>query len=310
MDVTLRHDQGQEYRGHLRKVLPHIEDAYRKSDDGFRSHLGASILGGDCDRALWYTWRWFTRSAFNGQMLRLFNRGHLEEGRFIALLLTLGVQIYQQDEQGQQYRISHANGHIGGSGDGVLVGVPDLGPTPCLAEFKTHGEKSFKQLAGDNWRYFLEYTFGESKMPEVFEGEGVQLAKFEHYIQMQLYMYKMGLTVALYVAVNKNSDAIYAELVPLHAATAEQFLGRGENIIASDHAPPRINNSPGFWKCKFCDHKPVCHLNAAPERNCRTCVSSIPLLMGTKGQDWFCNARGIELDKSLQATGCSQYTAR
>lgn len=308
----MRIDQGAAYRKHLGQVLPHIHDAYRgEQDNGFRNHLGASVLGTECDRALWYGWRWYTRSSFNGKTLRLFNRGHLEEGRFIALLLTCGIRIYQQDEHGKQFRISHLLGHIGGSGDGVLVGVPDI-QVPALGEFKTHGEKSFKELAGDNWNKFLDFTFGatDDPTPQQFTGSGVKLAKFEHYVQMQLYMFKMGLTVALYVACNKNTDEIYCELVPLDAACAEIFLARGERIVRAEHPPAKISNTPGFWKCKFCDHKPVCHLKAVPERNCRTCVHSEPQVTGTDETVWVCMYNMSLLDKEAQLKGCESYTPR
>lgn len=309
MDHSMRADQGQAYRAHLKAVLPEIHDAYRGSDEGFRSHLGASVLGGECDRALWYSWRWFTRSSFSGQILRLFNRGHLEEGRFIALMLTIGCKVWQQDEHGKQFRISHMQSHIGGSGDGVIGNLPDLGEVPCLGEFKTHNEKSFHQLAGGNWRKYLEFTFGESTDIQVFEGEGVKLAKFEHYVQMQLYMFKMGLTVGLYVACNKNTDEIYCELVPLDAAVAELFLARGERIVNADHPPAKISKSPGFFKCRFCDHKPVCHLSATPERNCRSCVYSVPNLLDP-GARWTCSKLEHDISKEIQLVGCGLYTPR
>lgn len=39
-------DQGAQFRVHLGKILLHITDAYRGKDEGFRSHLGASLIGG------------------------------------------------------------------------------------------------------------------------------------------------------------------------------------------------------------------------------------------------------------------------
>ena len=239
IDAALEADQGAKYRTFLGKVIPHMDDAYRGEDEGFRSHMGGSLIGGECPRAIWYGWRWVTKSKFPGRILRLFNRGHLEEARFIALLLMIGVQVYQQDANGKQFRISHADGHFGGAGDGVGVGIPDLDPaTAALLEFKTHGEKSFKELVA----------------------KGVRDAKFEHYVQMNVYMRKMGLAVALYGAVNKNTDALYFEIIPLDIAVADQFLERGCKLIALEEPPKRLSESPGFWKCRFCDHKPTCHM--------------------------------------------------
>lgn len=282
IDKALEADQGGRYREILGTVIPHIGDAFRGEQEAFRSHMGASLIGGECGRAIWYGWRWVTKPHFPGRILRLFNRGHLEEARFISLLLLIGVQVYQQDANGNQFRISHANGHFGGSGDGVGVGIPDLPPqTAALLEFKTHGEKSFKELVA----------------------KGVRDAKFEHYVQMNVYMRKMGLGAGLYGAVNKNTDELHMEIIPLDIAVADQFLDRGEKLIELRDPPKKLNDSPGFWKCRFCDHRPVCHMRAVPEVNCRTCEFSTP---GADGQ-WICTKFDQIIPKETQLVGCKSY---
>lgn len=301
-EAAVEKDQGSAYRGWLEKVIPHIGDAYRQGEDGFRSHMGASGIGGECGRAIWYDFRWATKSKFSGRMLRLFNRGHLEEARFIALLLTIGVQVYQQDAQGKQFRISSYGGHFGGSGDGVGVGVPDLpAGTAALLEFKTHNDASFKKL----------------------KKEGIREAKFEHYVQMEVYMSKMALPVGLYLAVNKNDDEIYGEIVTLDSHTADTFIKRAHTIIPLRTAPDKISKSPGWRACAWCDHRPVCHLKVAPERNCRTCEYSTPREDGT----WWCDneerqmtmlfgpsdgvskkGETFELLKPRQLVGCNFHT--
>lgn len=275
-------DQGAAYRQHLQRVLPHIGDAYRGEDEGFRSHLGASVIGGECGRAIWYGFHWATKPKFDGRILRLFNRGHLEEARFIAALLTIGVQIYQQDEHGKQFRISDVGGHFGGSGDGVGIGIPDLPPnTPCLLEFKTHNDASFKKLIK----------------------EGVRSAKFEHYVQMQTYMRKMGLAVAMYGAVNKNDDALWFEIVTLDTSTADQFNDRARQIILMKQAPSKVSESAGWFACKWCDHRPICHLGGTPERNCRTCIHS----EASEDGNWYCEVTSEPLAKEIQLKGCPAY---
>lgn len=285
IEAMLEKDQGATYRGWLGKVIPHIGDAYSTKTDPFRPHLGASGLGDECARKVWYGWRWVTRKRHDGRMVRLFNRGHLEEARFIALLLAIGVQVYQQDANGKQYRISFAEGHAGGSGDGVGVGVPDLTPeTAALLEFKTHGDKSFTEL----------------------KAKGLRTAKFEHYVQMQLYMRKMGLGAGLYMAVNKNTDEIHAEIVGLDVSISDRFLERGEKIVWLEQPPNKLNESPGFFKCRFCDHRPVCHMGAAPDVNCRTCGYSEP----RPGKVWYCKQYNTELAVEQQFTGCQSWVKK
>lgn len=282
---TIEADQGAKFRQFLGKVLPHIGDAYRGDDAPFRSHLGASVLGHECGREIWYGFHWATVPHFDGRILRLFNRGHLEEGRFIAMLLAIGVQVWQQDANGKQFRISDVGGHFGGSGDGVAQGIPDLpADVPTLLEFKTHNDNSFKELVA----------------------KGVRAAKFEHYVQMQTYMRKMGLTVALYMGVNKNNDELWAELVYLEPAFADQFIDRARVIILAKEPPTKIGKTAGWFGCKFCDHKAVCHLGGAPARNCRTCRHSVAKEDG----NWYCTNPGADpepLSKELQLVGCSAY---
>lgn len=282
INETIKQDQGASFRRFSGQVLPHIGDAYRDDKDGFRSHMGASLIGQECARAIWYGFRWVKSSSFDGRILRLFNRGHLEEGRFIAMLLMIGCKVYQQDEQGKQFRISHAGGHFGGSGDGVIVGLPDLPPeTPALGEFKTHGDKSFVEL----------------------KKKGLRDAKFEHYVQMQVYMRKMQIMFGFYLAVNKNTDELYAEIITLNMEVGDQFLDRGNNLVFATAPPEKLNQSPGFFKCVYCDYKPICHLGAKPEPNCRNCDFSEVVQDGT----WYCQMNSKTLTKEEQEAGCSKY---
>lgn len=302
IDAAIAADSGASFRGWEGKVFPHIGDAYRTDKDEVRGHMGASQLGADCSREIWYGFRWATVGAFEPRMLRLFNRGHLEEARFIALLLMIGCQVFQQDENGKQFRITFAEGHGGGSGDGIVVGVPDIPAIPCISEFKTHSEKSFIELAGklDEWR---KYRDGKGK----FTGKGLREAKPEHYIQMNLYMHKMGYTHGIYMAVCKNTDDIYAEIVEVDHRMAEHYLQRGEALIWAENPPKKMNESPGFWKCRFCGHKPVCHGNATPKQSCRSCKFSRPEV-GGNGK-WHCYNPVAPQDLTLeeQKAGCSHY---
>lgn len=293
-EAAVSADQGARWRGFLGKVMPHIGDAYRdEPESGFRSHLGASLIGRDCARELWYNFRWAHKSSFDGRMLRLFNRGHMEEGRMIALLLCIGVIVYQQDEAGRQYRIAEFGGHFGGSGDGVAVGIPDLPQgTASLLEFKTHGDASFTKLAGKNWKKFDEYRRGLSRVPVDFDGLGVRSAKPEHWIQMQIYMRKMGLAVATYFAVNKNDDHIYAELVYLDAAIADSYIERARTIIQIYTPPKKIKESIGAYECKFCEKVGICKKGEAVERNCRTCQFSV---VDMESGEWKCDSKDRQM---------------
>jgi len=287
IEEKIREDQGAKFRSWLGKIIPHIGDAYRENDFPFRTHLGASGIGGSCARKIWYGFRWSSVPTFDGRILRLFNRGHLEEARFIAMLLTIGVEIFQQDTNGNQFRISDAGGHFGGSGDGVGIGIPDVDPDMAvLLEFKTSAEKPFLELVK----------------------KGVREAKFEHYVQTQCYMDKMGLGAALYLVVNKNNDELYGEIIPYDQAVANEFINRGVALVWSETPPAKISETPGWFECRFCDFKSICHRKEAPSVNCRTCSYSKP----TENGNWICinedsNTPSGPLTKEDQFKGCLKY---
>lgn len=267
IDQMMFADQGASFRVFQGRVLPHMHDAYRGEDGGFRSHLGASMIGRECGREIWYGWRWARKAKHQARILRLFNRGHLEEARFIAMLLSIGCQVYQQDANGNQYRISDVGGHFGGSGDGIAIGIPDLPVgVQCLLEFKTHGETSFTKL----------------------KKSGVRVAKHEHYVQMCVYMKKMGLLYALYGAVNKNTDEVYMEIVHYDEMTAMQFLDRGRTIIMMRQAPERIPYaSPSLFACKYCDVQGICFGSEKMDVNCRTCHFA----HAEEDGKWYCKSK-------------------
>ncbi len=276
-------DGGSRFRGYLRTTLPACEDAYREEEDDFRSHLGASLIGHECSRYLWYVFHWVGKGDPEARMRVLWNRGHLEEGRFIALLMTAGVIVHHHDHNGNQFRVSGVDGYFGGSLDAVLHRVPDYPEAYFLGEFKTHNNKSFESLVK----------------------EGVKASKYQHYGQMMIYLAKQQLPAAVYLAVNKDNERLYAELLPADSAVATQLETRAEIVVYADKPPKRISERATWYKCTFCDFKRVCHEDAIPDRNCRTCDHV--RLTGRAGA-WACSKTGEVLDKATQLDGCEQYT--
>lgn len=280
--TVMRADQGARFRALLKATMPTAHDAYAADESDFRSHLGASIIGRECAREVWYSFHWCTLKKFDARILRIFNRGHLEEPRMVALLQMIGCTVYQFDAEGKQFRISGYKGHHGGSLDGVVIGCPDVPNHPILGEFKTYNDKQFQILLA----------------------QGVTGAHYEHVVQMQQYMGKNKLIAALYMATNKNTDEIHAEIIGFDQAIYDRYEARAVSIIDSGSPPPKISNTPGFWKCKFCDQNPVCHLpKVMPARNCRTCGYSSTL----PNAEWGCSFHNVKLSEEMQLKGCSDY---
>lgn len=264
---------------------PTVAAIYKAYEDGAneapRPHLGASIIGHECTRYLWYTFRWAFGKTFAGRMYRLFQTGNREEERIIANLRQIGVTVHATDENGKQIQVKHSN-HVAGSIDGIAKGFDHYGKNVWhVLEFKTHNDASFKQLVNN----------------------GVRKHKPMHYAQMQVYMHLIGKDRALYIAVNKNTDEMYEERIKLDTVFAQQMLNRADQVIDSQYPPPRISDNPAYFACKFCDAYAVCHQNAMPKFSCRTCLHSTP-----DAEGWSCEHHKItSMDTQLQRQGCFHH---
>lgn len=253
-----------------------------RQDDGYRDHLGASLIGTECTRSLWYSFRWATRARHTGRLLRLFERGQLEEARFIAALRAIGVTVMDIDpETGRQWTVRDSSGHVGGSMDAVCIGLPEAEKTYHLLEFKTHSAKSFTSLVKD----------------------GVEKSKPLHYAQMLLYMELSGLTRAMYLAVNKDDEQLYSERVHADPAQAMRLIAKGQRVVQTTTPPERISTDPAWFQCKFCDHRPVCWEGELPARHCRSCLHSSPIENGS----WRCEKHDRQISTKEQRAGCPDH---
>lgn len=300
-------------------------------EDGFRRHLGASSIGDECSRALWYTFRWATRARHKASLVRLFNRGHREEERFIGYLKSIGVDVRAHSQRlcyhdgsdsyvlfdwdvefppdvddvsdddahihraatrgvkAEQWRIKDVEGHFGGSMDSILYNVPGVdrfGLTPrdpVLGEYKTHGQKSFDELVS----------------------KGLAAAKPAHYQQMQVYMGKRGIKLGLYMAVNKNTDEIKCFWIEAAPMICAGLIGKARDVINSPLPPMRINSSPSWFKCRFCDHRGVCHMGEPMEKTCRSCAFSKPI----EGREWYCAKWQSVIPYEHTKAGCAEHSS-
>src|SRR5690606_7775081 len=118
-----------------------------RQGDGFRDHLGASLIGKPCARALWYDFRWAAPARHPGRILRLFETGQLEEARLVRDLRATGATGLEVDpEPGRQFGVEAHGGHFAGSLDGVALGLLEAPKTWHLLEFTPHSAKSFAVL--------------------------------------------------------------------------------------------------------------------------------------------------------------------
>jgi hypothetical protein len=253
------------------------------AESGRRGHLGASEIGHECNRYLWLSFRWAKNPTFDGRILRLFESGNREEPRLIANLRAIGADVHDRDENGAQFSFKDIGGHFSGSMDGAAKGLPEAPDVWHVLEFKTSNAKSFAAL----------------------EKHGVEKSKPQQFKQMQMYMGWSGMEWAMYIVVNKDTDAIYSERVALQPAKFNQLLAKAQRIISDVEPPIGISENSSKVPCVWCTFKDQCHGTEAPQVNCRTCAHSTPELDGDAR--WSCQVHKKDLDIATQRASCADH---
>jgi hypothetical protein len=248
-----------------------------------RTHLGISIIGEECERALVYGFRWINREIFSPRMLRLFERGQLEEARLVRWLRWKGWNVEEEDPAtGKQFAISAINGHFGSAIDGK-ASHPLIGDEKFLLEFKTIATGPFGTLTK----------------------EGVKKFRPKHWAQMCAYGWFYNLPRAIYLTVNKNDDAVNPEVVTLDFAHGQAMFTKAARVIGAVSLPPRISDSPAFFKCKICAFEENCHKQLPHAPNCRSCTHALAV----EGKQWACKLHNAIIPQGTIKTGCPDWKA-
>lgn len=316
-----------------KRILEEIDEyCVRTYDGGHRSHLGASLIGRECKRYLWYVFRWCLHEKTTGRQQRLFNRGHREEARFIEWLEGIGFKIWFENYEGFAYHPESDSYCIlapNEEGDGLAERILPEDPA-----FRTHINRAkadgleFPQYRiSDVLGHFGGSLDGIAVLPERYgiaepilaefktngtgagfnklADDGMPIAKPEHFAQTSTYGKKYNFRYCLYLNINKNDDSLHVELVKLNHNLGEQMIMKAEQIIMSQTPPARISDNPTFHKCSYCHMKEVCHKGAVVEVNCRSCAFARPV----ENAEWFCEVHNGNIPKDFILKACPSYKA-
>lgn len=316
-------------------VLDDINDFCAKHfDDGFRWHLGASLIGHECQRYLFYVYRWCFKEEFDGRMQRLFNRGHREEERFIQYLEGVGFTVFSDDWQNWILLHDTLNNTYA-----VLPKGQDYGDSENLVEVtenETHRKIAkamgvkFKQFrisavnghfggSLDGIAYFpkrygieepvlLEFKTAAAGTPyNTLTIKGMALGKPMHFAQMSTYGTNpaYGFGWGLYMCANKNNDDIHVEVVKLSQELGHQTIVKATRIILAQEPPARLSDNPTFHKCVYCPAKEICHKGALVNRNCRSCKNAVP----DENAEFFCTVHNGIIPRDFVTTTCESYSS-
>jgi hypothetical protein len=239
-----------------------------------RPYLGGSMIGHGCSRYVAYSFRWAYTDNIESKLWRIFRLGDAVEEILVGQLNKAGLEVYGQQVSVSGYKC-HAAGHIDG-----LIQIDDVAH---LFEGKSMNHTNYLDV----------------------QRKGVQVSKPIYYGQCQVYMGKLELKKALFLALDKNTSDVYIEILDFDQDEYDRLIRREEDVI--DGLPisffPKISNNPSWYSCKYCSARQVCHHGEMPAMNCRTCENS---QIRDEGR-WHCGWHNEEITTEHQREGCVDY---
>lgn len=198
-------------------------------DDENRQYIGASAIGSDCARKIWYEFKGFESQGVPSKTRRTWAVGKRLEGLVIEWLEESGAKIITTDETFHSEAVPFFQGHI----DGIL----SLKNNDFILEIKTAKDASFN----------------------IFTKKGVMGWNKQYYSQLQSYMGMSGIHRSYIIVLNKDNSELSDELVLFDEGYYRQLEDRALIISLCEEEPRKINNSPMFFMCKMCKYNKVCH---------------------------------------------------
>lgn len=250
-----------------------------------RQYLGASGIGGNCERALFYSFRWSSSGGIDARGLKAIADGHANEQVMIKRLMMVdGVELWVE-ESGAQIGFSDISGHFMGNLDGIIK-HPSIGT--AVWENKACNSKKFDALKKLN-----------------LEDPNTALKKWDstYYGQAQIYMHYMGLTVHYLTCCTPGGRDMTSVLTHYSEPDALALIERAKRVIFGSGPATRISADPSWYECKWCRSYNICHGVDLPKVNCRTCAHSTPDPQG----GWKCEKFDCSLSFEAQLEGCVSH---
>ena len=258
--------------------------------------LTTSIIGHECTRFLWYTFRWAVMPDGTPRVLRKIHSGKIENARFVVELRIAGCQVY---DEAPALEFTAVGGHLLAKLGAVAENVPEAPKTPHVVITEALNESEFLEVkpngvsATPRMQAEMERKFGS------VEGLAARPMRSD---QAQAEMEMAGLERTLYLAVNKNTDELYSERIRRDSAKGKALLQRAKLVVLSKEPPEKCDG------CGVCVYEGVCKGTQLPDVTCRSCCHATPEIKdGERVNLWKCEKHGRYLVRDDQEKACADH---
>ena len=231
-----------------------------------RNYLGASEIGNECERYLFYSFRNAKARVISAKGIKAIEDGFDQEAKTIERLRMLPfIELHTTDgtfdKDGNPNQIGFDDmllGHVRGHVDGMIKGLLQATSTWHIFEHKSVNEKKFNEL--------------KKLIEEKGEKEALYHWDTIYYGQAQLYMHRFELTRHYLVCSTPGGRDHISVRTEYKRAYAEMLIEKAKNIIFDNwNIPARISDRREYYKCQWCNYQSICHDGEVPDINCKTC---------------------------------------
>lgn len=213
------------------------DSSIRLCSESRREYLGASGIGGICERNVWYGYHVGEKPPIEPKKQRTLDIGKQLEAIVLSALEASGLDIQRPSK------------------DNAFLEFRDKE----LTQFQGHADGLLFYLDKD---YILEIKTAKDSSFRIFEKKGLRMWYPVYYAQVQAYMGMSGIHQAFVIAINKDTSELHDEMVRFDRKYYETLCARAKKIIESpEEPPPKISTSPIYFQCRLCDYRKVCHGN-------------------------------------------------
>lgn len=214
-------------KGTLTKII----ESYNYPEDVPRDYIGASSIGSDCLRQIWYEYTGAPSTCVPNKIRRTWAIGKELEGLVLDWLENCGIELARVWYDLIDSELLYFQGHI----DAMWENHPSN--LYAIIEVKTAKDASFK----------------------VFVKDGARKWNPRYYAQVQAYMGMSGIMSAYILVLNKDNSELMDELITFDPDFYAQLKDKARLIHDAKTPPPRIHGSPLWYACKLCKFNKVCH---------------------------------------------------
>ena len=206
-------------------------------------YIGASKIGHECDRHIWYDMTGAPQSEpwGNAGVLAAEDGNRAEPMMAARLRMVQGIELHTHDESGRQYGFDW--GFLRGNYDGIIKGLLQAPATWHVWDHKRAKREKFDKLKA---------------LVNADEKAALQAWDAGYYAQQVIYMEAEDLTRSYLTCSTDGGTEMTSVRTNANPKFAKALIAKAKRIVKAEEPPERVGK-PSHPACKFCNFREICH---------------------------------------------------